>query len=96
MTERITPEQITTALEKSRRFEHCWRVYSHPSRYSDTELQAANKFIKENFDNFDIMVNCPPAPDGWEAETFSKVFAGLYHHNVSYPQNAQERTFKEN
>ena len=96
MSEKIRPEQITAALEKSRRFEHSWRVYSHPSEYSDAELKAANKFILGNKDNFETMISCPPDPQGWEPEVFDKVFAGLFHTNIRYPKNFTERDFKEN
>lgn len=96
MTERIRQDQISKALSNSRRFEHAWRVDTYPKRFSSEEVVAARKFISENKDNFEVSVNFPPTPPGWDAETFSKVFAGLYHRGISYPKNALQRNFRDN
>ena len=96
MTERIKPEDIPIALAKSRQFEHAWRVYTHPSGYSDAELEAANGFILRNYDNFEITITCPPDPETSNPEIYDKIFAGLLHYNIRYPDNVENRTFKEN
>ena len=96
MSERIRPEQILGAMDKSRLFEQAWRVYSNPSDYSDEELQETNKLILDNWDNYETVISCPPDPDTWPPEVYDKIFAGLFHTNIRYPQNLKERTFREN
>lgn len=96
MTERIVSEQLSSDLEKSRRFEASWRIIQHPTKFSYPEVVNAAKFISENTQAYFIATCYPPDPDQGKSEISDKIFAGLLHYNIRYPDNVENRTFKEN
>lgn len=97
MSERLKPGEIEPAKRISRKLEDAWRIFTHPGKYKQEEVNHAHEYLSELKGKLKTLMEVDMEGGKTGLEIYDNIFMGLYHHNVRIrPADPVEKSVHHN